>query len=138
MNFRFFTWQQKTLLVELIGTGTGSPLVYNSPIFSRFNLKNVHDILRGCLVCVFKQSFSVFKQHSTHFYTLFSPTHIFTNVIKQQFSVFKHMYQTGPKFSIFWNFFLRIEKIINIFLIIEKFKKKKNRNYCVALANFFF
>ena len=29
--------------------------------------------LRGCLVCVFKQSFSVFKQHFTHFNTLFHP-----------------------------------------------------------------
>ena len=28
---------------------------------------------RGCLVCVFKQPFSVFKQHFTYFNTLFHP-----------------------------------------------------------------
>ena len=32
--------------------------------------------LRGCLVCVFKQPFSVFKQHFTHFNILFHP-HVF-------------------------------------------------------------
>ena len=31
------------------------------------------EMLRGCLVCVFKQPFSVFKQHFTHFNTLFHP-----------------------------------------------------------------
>ena len=51
------------------------------------------------MVCVFKQLFSVFKQHFTHFYTFFHP-HIFsisTNIFKQQFLVFKHVYQTSPK-----------------------------------------
>ena len=33
--------------------------------------------LRGCLVCVFKQHFLVFKQYYTYFYT-----RIFTNVFK--------------------------------------------------------
>ena len=32
--------------------------------------------LRGCLVCVFKQPFLVFKQHFTHFNTFFHP-HVF-------------------------------------------------------------
>ena len=32
---------------------------------------------RGCLVCVFKQQFLVFKQHFTHFNTLFHP-HVFS------------------------------------------------------------
>ena len=35
--------------------------------------------LRGCLVCVFKQSFSVFKQYFTHFNTLFHP-HVFPQI----------------------------------------------------------
>ena len=35
--------------------------------------------LRRCLVCVFKQSFSVFKQHFTHFNTLFHP-HVFPQI----------------------------------------------------------
>ena len=34
------------------------------------------ECLRGCLVCVFKQLFSVFKQHFTHFNTFFHP-HVF-------------------------------------------------------------
>ena len=33
-------------------------------------------IQRGCLVCVFKQPFSVFKQYFTYFYTFFHP-HVF-------------------------------------------------------------
>ena len=32
--------------------------------------------LLGCLICVFKQPFLVFKQHFTHFNTLFHP-HVF-------------------------------------------------------------
>ena len=32
--------------------------------------------LGGCLVYIFKQQFSVFKQHFTHFNTLFHP-HVF-------------------------------------------------------------
>ena len=34
------------------------------------------DMFRGCLVCNFKQPFSVFKQHFTHFNVLFHP-HVF-------------------------------------------------------------
>ena len=34
---------------------------------------------RGCLVCVFKQPFSVFKQHFTYFNTLFHP-HVFPQI----------------------------------------------------------
>ena len=36
-------------------------------------------MFRGCLVCVFKQLFSVFKQHFTHFNTLFHP-HVFPQI----------------------------------------------------------
>ena len=38
-----------------------------------------YEKLRGCLVCVFKQSFSIFKQHFTHFNTLFHP-HVFSQI----------------------------------------------------------
>ena len=38
------------------------------------------ETFRGCLVCVFKQSFSVFKQYFTHFNTLFHP-HIFSQIL---------------------------------------------------------
>ena len=33
-------------------------------------------LFRGCLICVFKKSFLVFKQYFTHFHTLFHP-HVF-------------------------------------------------------------
>ena len=49
--------------------------------------------LSGCLVCIFKQPLSVFKQY---FMRTFLSTHIFTNIFKQQFLIFKHMYQTYP------------------------------------------
>ena len=58
--------------------------------------KEQQKIVRGSLFCVFKQQFSVFKQHYMYFHT-FSLTRISTNVFKQQISVFKHMYQTDPK-----------------------------------------
>ena len=35
--------------------------------------------LRGCLVCIFKQPFLVFKQHFTYFYTFFH-SHIFLQI----------------------------------------------------------
>ena len=35
--------------------------------------------VRGCLVCIFKQLFLVFKQHFTHFNTFFHP-HIFPQI----------------------------------------------------------
>ena len=48
--------------------------------------------LRGCLVCVFKQLFLVFKQHYTYILHIFSPIYIFINIFKQQFLIFKHIY----------------------------------------------
>ena len=39
--------------------------------------------LRGCLVCVFKQLFLVFKQHYTYILHIFSPIYIFINIFKQ-------------------------------------------------------
>ena len=47
--------------------------VFMSPT-TRLNCEQ--KLLRGCLVCVFKQPFSVFKQHFTHFHKLFHP-HVF-------------------------------------------------------------
>ena len=43
-----------------------------------FSFISINKVLiqRGCLVCVFKQLFSVFKQYFTYFYTLFHP-HVF-------------------------------------------------------------
>ena len=39
----------------------------------------IQQALWGCLVCVFKQQFSVFKQHFTHFHILFYP-HVFSQI----------------------------------------------------------
>ena len=40
-------------------------------------IKNViTKMVRGCLICVFKQPFSVFKQHFMHFHTFFH-SHVF-------------------------------------------------------------
>ena len=53
----------------------------NSKIKSKVNTVKERD-LGGCLVYVFKQQFSVFKQHFTHFHTLFHPyvfSQIFSN-----------------------------------------------------------
>ena len=50
--------------------------------------------LWGCLVCVFKKLFSVFKQYFMHFNILFHP-HISTNIFKQQFSIFTRTNQTA-------------------------------------------
>ena len=46
---------------------------------SRWHLKKLILKTRGCLVCVFKQPFSVFKQHFTHFNALFHP-HVFPQI----------------------------------------------------------
>ena len=88
--------------------------------------KEQQKIVRGSLVCVFKQQFSVFKQYYMYFHT-FSLIRISTNVFKQQFSVFKHMYQTGPKaldLQIL-GFILSPKQIINLFLNSFERKTKK-------------
>ena len=61
--------------------------------------RSLSQSLWGCLVYDFKQPFLVFQTTFHAFQYTFSPTRISTNVFKQQFSVFKHMYQTGPMFS---------------------------------------
>ena len=43
-----------------------------------FNNKKIEKIT-GCFVCIFKQQFSVFKQHYTYFHTLFHP-HVFLHM----------------------------------------------------------
>ena len=57
-------------------------LVYECDPFFSFLKKNVLMMKRWCLIYVFKQQFSVFKQHYTYLYTLFHPhvfSHIFSN-----------------------------------------------------------
>ena len=70
-----------------------------------------------CLVCVFKQSFSVFKQHFTYFNTLFHP-HVFLQIFLNNNFHFLNTYQTGSYtfivsahnttyFTIYWCITLR-------------------------------
>ena len=47
--------------------------------FFVFENWDLWESLRGCLVCIFKQQFSVFKQHFTHFNTFFHP-HVFPQI----------------------------------------------------------
>ena len=47
--------------------------------------------VRGCLVCSFKQPFSVFKQHFTHFNTLFHP-HVFPQIFSNNNFQFLNTY----------------------------------------------
>ena len=49
-------------------------------IFEKTRIEHKYfKILRGCLVCVFKQPFLVFKQHFTYFHTFFHP-HVFSQM----------------------------------------------------------
>ena len=48
-------------------------------------------LLRGCLVCDFKQSFSVFKQYFTHFNTLFH-SHVFSQIFSNNNFQFLNTY----------------------------------------------
>ena len=62
---------------------TRTRLLYLTPWYLHYSLLNsipsLWDLntLRGCLVSVSKQQFSVFKQHFTYFHTLFHP-HVFS------------------------------------------------------------
>ena len=57
-----------------------------------FNLefKGVFGLYFQTIIFSFQTTFHAFLH-------TFSPTRISTNIFKQQFSVFKYMYQTGPK-----------------------------------------
>ena len=56
----------------------------------------------GCLVCVFKQPFSVFKQHFTYFYILFHP-HEFSQMFLN--NIFQFL-NTCNKRTLYFLFFL--------------------------------
>ena len=74
--------------------------------------------LRGCLVCVFKQSFLIFKQHFTHFNTLFHP-HVFSQIFLNNNFQFLN---THTKRASLWFFFfscLKLRFICSISLVEE-------------------
>ena len=68
---------------------------------------------RGCLVCVFKQSFSVFKQYFTHFNTLFHP-HVFSQIFLN---------------NNFQFLITRTKRTQNLLPSIQLTKKKKKKTY---------
>ena len=59
---------------------------------------------RGCLVCDFKQQFSVFKQHFTHFNILFYP-HVFPQIFLNNNFQFLNTYTKRPLSFLFPFFF---------------------------------
>ena len=93
----------------------------------------IPQLLWGCLVCDFKQSFSVFKQHFTHFNVLFHP-HVFSQMFSNNNFQFLNTYTKRPLcFCViikhFFFFFLReLFKHFTlqwISTVYEKGKKKK-------------
>ena len=64
--------------------------------------------VRGCLVCDFKQPFSVFKQYFTHFNALFHP-HVFSQIFSNNIFQFlntctKRTLKTSTKTQFFFFF----------------------------------
>ena len=72
--------------------------------------------IQGVFGLYFQTTIFSFQTTFHTFSCTFSSTRICTNVLKQQFLVFKHMYQTGPQSSNFPN---------SLFANIKFFQKKK-------------
>ena len=98
-------------------------------------------VLRGCLVCVFKQPFSVFKQYFMHFYTLFH-LHVFPQIFSNNNFQFlntctkRAIILPRPFFVSFFNFF----KTFFFFVCMLKylvFSKKINVNIIFLLFKMF-
>ena len=56
-------------------------------------------LIRGCLVCDFKQPFLVFKQHFTHFNAFFHP-HVFPQIFSNNNFQFLNTYTKRPLLSL--------------------------------------
>ena len=81
----------------------------------------------GCLVCVFKQSFSVFKQHFTYFNVLFHP-HVFSQIF------FNNNFQflnTSTK-RILCYFILFFFSLLNTTFIL--FKQLESNNFILSMC----
>ena len=76
--------------------------------FKKIILLKIVGALRGCLVCVFKQSFSVFKQYFMYFHTLF------------------HLYIFSQKFSVFKQYFMYFHTLFHLYIFSQKFS---NNNF---------
>ena len=77
-------------------------------------IKNViTKMFRGCLSCVFKQPFSVFKQHFMHSYILFHP-HVFSQIFSNNNFQFLNTC-TKRTLSVILGFNLRMKVQLNGF-----------------------
>ena len=65
------------------------------PTFFLYFFQALFRLLRGCLVCDFKQLFSVFKQHFTHFNALFH-SHVFPQMFSNNNFQFLNTYTKRP------------------------------------------
>ena len=113
--------------------------VYCSPQCSKWKFQVWK--LRGCLVCDFKQLFSIFKQHFTHFNTLFHP-HVFPQMFLNNNFQFlntqtkralnnwkmfhKCKYVLMNELVLFSTFILNYKRIINELNLFEKFFDSRN------------
>ena len=112
-------------------------LVKQTPqaLFHQFCLKvlttkfQIHKLFsqlpRGCLVCNFKQPFSVFKQHFTHFNALFHP-HVFSQIFSNNNFQFlntctKRANQVSQKCVgvLFPQILERMDYLIFFFIVVE-------------------
>ena len=85
-NFEEKIWRKTFLKCVWLGGEEGKQMMRSkcflpepTKIFSLQNEEKTEWRLRGCLVYVFKQPFSVFKQHFMYFNTLFYP-HVFPQI----------------------------------------------------------
>ena len=98
--------------------------------------------LRGCLVYVFKQPFSVFKQHFTHFNTLFYP-HVFSQIFLNNNFQFLNTH-TKRTLNLFWLTFFEgllkwgetITKTLKINLIQPDISFKKTKKHLTLPREF--
>ena len=69
----FFSHYSQSVILDNYKNGCET---YNFSFETEVESKLIKQRLRGCLVCVFKQPFLIFKQYFMHFNTLFH-SHIF-------------------------------------------------------------
>ena len=73
---------------------------------------------RGCLVYVFKQQFSVFKQHFTHFNALFHP-HVFPQMfLNNNFQFLNTHTKRAHRYFVLIVLFLFLDQINGVVIIV--------------------
>ena len=82
------------IIVELM-FNSSHPIVLSQKRKTPYSKINIFKTLGGCLFCVFKQSFSVFKQHFTHFNVLFHQ-HVFPQIFSNNNFLFLNTCTFSP------------------------------------------